>query len=123
MTLETSGTDGWLSGAARSSGASSSWAGAISGEWNAPPTGSRLAPTSATPTPVRTSGRCTRRSTRPGEAPSDSAEAVTDGLSFWKLASTLGPPQLLRHGEQEQGPPLAEGARVEFTDVALDAAD
>jgi hypothetical protein len=39
----------------------------------------------------------------------------------YTLRVTLGAPQLLRHGEQEQDPPLTEGARVEFTDVALDA--
>lgn len=37
----------------------------------------------------------------------------------YTLRATLRAPQLLRHGEQAQGAPLAQGAQVEFTDVAL----
>ncbi|MGH4024058.1 MAG: iron transporter [Pseudonocardiaceae bacterium] len=38
----------------------------------------------------------------------------------YTLRATLQAPKLMRHGEQAQGPALAEGAKVEFRDVQLD---
>lgn len=38
----------------------------------------------------------------------------------YTLRATLDAPTFNRHGEQGQGPALAEGARVEFTNVQLD---
>jgi hypothetical protein len=37
----------------------------------------------------------------------------------YDLRATIDPPTLLRHGEQADGPPLAEGAKVTFEDVEL----
>ncbi len=37
----------------------------------------------------------------------------------YTLRATLGAPQLLRHGEQSQGAPLAQGTQVQFTNVQL----
>jgi hypothetical protein len=37
----------------------------------------------------------------------------------YDLHATIEPPTLLRHGEEAEGPPLAEGADVTFEDVEL----
>lgn len=37
----------------------------------------------------------------------------------YTLRATLGAPTFLRHGDEDEGPALAEGTTVEFTDVAL----
>ncbi|MDQ3886275.1 MAG: iron transporter [Actinomycetota bacterium] len=37
----------------------------------------------------------------------------------YTLRATLKAPRFMRHGEQAQGPALADGAQVEFTDVKL----
>lgn len=37
----------------------------------------------------------------------------------YDLRATIEPPTLLRHGEEADGPPLAEGAKVTFEDVEL----
>lgn len=38
----------------------------------------------------------------------------------YTLRATLQPPQLMRHGEQAEGPALPDGAQVEFPDIQLD---
>jgi len=38
----------------------------------------------------------------------------------YTLRATIEPPTFLRHGEQGEEPPLAEGATVEFADVRLE---
>jgi len=42
-------------------------------------------------------------------------------VGTYTLRATLGVPTFNRHGDQAEGPALAEGATVEFTDVELSA--
>ncbi len=38
----------------------------------------------------------------------------------YRLKATVGPPDLRRHGEEQEAPALAEGAETEFENVRLE---
>lgn len=42
------------------------------------------------------------------------------GTGTYTIKATLGAPTFLRHGDASEGPALAEGAEVEFTDVEIE---